>query len=90
MQKNLMELQARFDARKSFYGKALVEESNGEYTLYSYNTPILKVGKNGVKQGLYNGWTQTTGRHIKEFTRQFIGESMDKKAYMELIKDLED
>ena len=89
MQKNLMELQARFDARKSFYGKALVEESNGEHTLYSYNTPILKVGKNGVMQALWDGWSQTTGRHIKEFTRQYTGQAMDKKGYIELTKDLE-
>jgi len=64
------------DGRKSFYGKAVVEitttpESMTE-TLFSYNTPIISIttdNKTGerVVNRLWDGWTATTGRHIKAF-----------------------
>ena len=54
--------------RKSFYGKARVcREDNGTETLYSYNTAIIKRLPDGTLQRLYDGWTQTTGNHIKSF-----------------------
>lgn len=56
------------DGRKSFYGKAVVQiEDNGTETLYSYNTPIIKRTAAGVLVKLWDGWTATTGRHIKAF-----------------------
>lgn len=56
------------DSRKSFYGKAIViVEDNGTETLYSYGTPIIKRLVNGELVKLWNGWTATTGRHIKAF-----------------------
>jgi len=56
------------DGRKSFYGKAHVEiDKNGTETLYSYNTPIMKRFVNGDFVKLWDGWTATTGRHIKAF-----------------------
>lgn len=66
------------DGRNSFYGKALVEiANNGTETLYSYGTPIIKrIKKSGRLVRLYDGWTYTTGRHIKAFC------GLDKKAFM--------
>ena len=57
------------DGRKSFYGKAWVDISKcGTETLYSYGTPIVKrIAKTGRLVRLWNGWTATTGRHIKAF-----------------------
>lgn len=56
------------DGRKSFYGKAVVvEDNNGNETLYSYGTPIIKRDTFGNLERLYGGWSATTGRHIKAF-----------------------
>ena len=67
------------NGRKSFYGKAkVVIEDAGTETLYSYNTPIIKKYKNGKLEKLYNGWTVTTGIHIKSFC------GLSKKDFMNL------
>lgn len=56
------------DGRKSFYGKAIVEIDNeGSETLYSYGTPILTKRTNGEMVKHWDGWSATTGRHIKAF-----------------------
>ena len=58
------------DSRKSFYGKARVDDSDGVLTLYSYNTPVAKIANGRVE--LLPRWdeSQTTLRHVKEFLRQ--------------------
>lgn len=67
------------DGRKSFYGKAVVMvEDNGTETLYSYNTPIIKRLVSGELVKIWDGWTATTGRHIKAFC------GLNKAAYMSL------
>lgn len=54
--------------QKSFYGKAVVKIDNvGNETLYSYNTPIIKRLANGALVKLWDGWSNTTGKHIKAF-----------------------
>lgn len=56
------------DGRKSFYNKAVVMiDEDGTKTLYSYQTPIIKQSPDGDLTRLYDGWTMTTGRHIKAF-----------------------
>ncbi len=56
------------DGRKSFYGKAIVTIDNeGNETLYSYGTPILTKRINGEMVKHWDGWSATTGRHIKAF-----------------------
>lgn len=56
------------NGQKSFYGKAsvLIDEDGNE-TLLSYNTPIIKRTASGELIKLYDGYTMTTGRHIKAF-----------------------
>lgn len=52
---------------KSFYNKAEVEiNDDGSAILYSYKTPILKETPAGLFR-IWNGWSATTGRHIKAF-----------------------
>ena len=64
------------NGRKSFYGKAkVVIDDNGNETLYSYDTPIIKRDINGKLTKLWNGWSNTTGTHIKAFC------GLDKKSY---------
>lgn len=54
--------------QKSFYGKAIVKiEDDGTEVLESYGTPIIKRLKNGELIRLWDGWTVTTGKHIKAF-----------------------
>jgi hypothetical protein len=62
------ELQTEHDSRKSFYGKARVEETNGKSVLYSYNTKVAQI-ENG-KPIVYGTYSQTTLRHIQEFLLQ--------------------
>lgn len=68
-------LEPEHDSRKSFYGKAKVDQrEDGTEILYSYGTPVCKI-KDGevtlLKRG-YLGWasSQTTLRHVKEFIKQ--------------------
>lgn len=56
------------DGIKSFYHKAIVEvDKDGNETLYSYGTPIIKRLVFGDLVKLWSGWSATTGRHIKAF-----------------------
>ena len=67
------------DGRKSFYGKAVVElADDGSETLYSYDTPIIKKTAAGELVRLWDGWSATTGKHIKAFC------GLNKAAYMAL------
>ena len=67
------------DGRNSFYGKAFVEiDAAGTEILYSYNTSIIKRTVSGELVKLWDGWTSTTGRHIKAFC------GLNKAQYMSL------
>lgn len=56
------------NGRKSFNHKAIVEvDNNGNETLYSYETPIIKRLASGELVKLWNGWSVTTGNHIAAF-----------------------
>lgn len=66
------ELTAKYDSRKSFYGKAVVREyGDGMKELYSYQTLVARIYPNGsVENNLTFRHSQTTNRHIKEFYLQ--------------------
>ena len=54
--------------QKSFGGKAIVKEyENGDRVLFSYLTPVLKQTKDGKLIRLWEGYSATTGRHVKAF-----------------------
>lgn len=75
-------LMPKYDARKSFYNKAVVEHTNNKATLYSYNTKVAEIENGKVK--LFNAWdySSTTLRHTKEFLKQ-NGFVADTKAQMQ-------
>lgn len=56
------------NGRKSFYGKAIVKVyADGTEVLESYETPIIARTADGTLHRLYDGWSATTGTHIKSF-----------------------
>ena len=82
-------LEAKFDARASFYGKAKIERVEKAVKLYSYGTFVAYAvaGKDGKlkiydeegflignEKACKSGYSQTTTRHIKEFFKQFNNE----------------
>ena len=68
---NIFELTTRYDSRKSFYGKAMVEEyDDGHLVLRSYGTRVAEITPEG-KYISYGSWSQTTSRHQREFEKQF-------------------
>ena len=90
----IYELTARFDARKSFYGKARIIESeeiqdNIVYEileLYSYDTLVARITRNKetcLSTCEYLGkYSQTTTRHQKEFFRQYrLSEKQIKELF---------
>lgn len=89
----MYELEARFDSRKSFYGKAQVKivEDIISYNelLYSYGTLVstFTLDKvNNLEQFTVNGkfsQTTTTTRHQKEFFKQ---KGLSDKQIKELFK----
>lgn len=70
MSYNVYELSARYDSRKSFYGKAhVIDHGDGTLELMSYSTIVSRC-VNGVVEHL-GKWSQTTSRHQREFEKQF-------------------
>ena len=83
------ELTAKYDTRKSFYGKATYESTpKGSLVLYSYGSKVCEIFEGNytlnhdIKSDLL--YSHTTLRHIKEFLRQFLGIEHTTKA--ELMK----
>lgn len=66
----IYELEAQFDARKSFYAKAhVIDYENGTFELQSYNTIVSRCVNGKVEE--LGKFSQTTTRHQKEFRKQF-------------------
>ena len=67
------------NGRKSFYGKAKIKVfADGSEVLQSYATDVLKKTAEGVFIRLWDGWSATTGTHIKSYC------GMSKKEFMAL------
>lgn len=64
-------LQARFDSRNSFYGKAYTTGAKVK-KLYSYDTLVASINSKGEFK-LHNVrlHSSTTRRHVVEFIKQF-------------------
>jgi len=45
----------------------VVIDDDGTEHLISYNTEILRKDKAGTIRRVWNGWSQTTGKHIKAY-----------------------
>ena len=88
----IFELEARYDARLSFYGKAqVIVDSEGDKYLKSYDTTVALTEKGAVY--LLGYYSQTTTRHQKEFYKQFdnTGRTWDqvKKDSEKKLNELE-
>ena len=69
MIKTVYELNVRYDARASFYGKARVQEmANGDLILISYSTEVAMI--RGNKAYINGTYSQTITRHQKEVLKQ--------------------
>lgn len=77
------ELSPRYDSRKSFYGKAQVIEVDGDTYLKSYDTIVCGI-VGGEFRRFWGGWSATTGRHISEFTRQFLRMPCNKAEWEQI------
>lgn len=68
--------------QKSFYNKAMIKVNEDESkSLWSYNTLIMTRDIDGNYTRQWNGWSMTTGKHIKAFSglnkKQFLSLSME-------------
>lgn len=67
------------DSHKSFYGKARVlEYEDGRKALISYETIVIVMFPDGAVYRTWNGWSATTGRHIRAFC------GLNKREYLAL------
>ena len=94
-------LEPDFDGRKSFYGKAYVDDRGNIKVLYSYETPVAMIKDGEVVLGKatnrgypYSVWkySPTTIRHVKEFLKQngFTADSlkqMEKDYKVDFINE---
>lgn len=66
------ELDAIYDARKSFYGKAhVIDHEDGRLELQSYDTIVAEIRDGQLVYDCLGTYSQTTNRHIREFKKQF-------------------
>lgn len=74
-----------YDTRKSFYGKAKVEERKDFCILFSYDTPVCKYNKkNRLFTRLWGGYSATTMRHVNSFLYHYSLPWGDKKWWTSL------
>lgn len=70
-----------YRTRKSFYGKAAVEEhDDGTAVLFSYNTPVCKLTPGGYFVRLWASYSATTTRHVDSFLIHY-GHNNGGKAF---------
>lgn len=95
----LYDLECRYDTRKSFYGKAVVEEYEDNicknYCLKSYGTLVAIYTEDkttNLKQYSYLGkYSCTTTRHQKEFFKQFgLSDKQIKELFSKGILEIEE
>ena len=102
MEEYIYDLDARYDSRKSFYGKARVQEWNAGRmivkALWSYNTEICvivcNIDENGNRKfgvNIRSGQPQsaTTRRHLREFITQEMGVSEMQRIWY-YVNDIRD
>lgn len=93
------ELKPVYDSRQSFYGKALVEETDTTISLISFKSRICTIeakGLDDVAVKIYNvrdyygnslTFSKTSLRHLKEFLKQ-NGLKAESKAQIEADYDV--
>lgn len=71
------------DGALSFYGKALLIETDDEIKLQSYETIVAEYSKTEQKVSIYGYYSMTTSRHIRSFL-EYLG--ANTKALIENSK----
>lgn len=69
-----------YNSRKSFYGKAIILDTEKGIGLQSYNTLVAEIIKG--KPVVYGDYSPTTLRHIKEFLLQNGFKAENKKQIL--------
>lgn len=66
----LYEMKPQYSPRRSFHGKAMIEDDGASKTLISYDTPVAKFSHGQLT--LMEDWavSSTTRRHVAEFSKQ--------------------
>ena len=75
------ELTPQWDSRASFHGKAIVQENDGSWELISYSTKVAVIRGDGTAR-VYDTYSATTLRHIKEFLLQNNFKAENKKQIL--------
>ena len=75
------------NGRKSFYGKAIAKEYNGNTILTSYTTEVAKIDKEGRFSRLWGGYSVTTMNHVNAFRAMFGLPTMTKKEWERMEVD---
>ena len=66
----IMELCPYYDSAQSFYGKAKVIEIENDVFLMSYDTIVACYNRSAKFAQVFDTYSATTLRHIKEFLKQ--------------------
>jgi hypothetical protein len=78
-------LEARYDARASFYKKAKIIANETTIDLYSYGTKVATYDIISGKCDILGKYSQTTTRHQKEFAKQC--EKYSARSIPSIIRD---
>ena len=76
---SIMELCPYYDSAKSFYGKAKVIEIGNDVFLMSYDTIVAYYRRGARIAQVFDIYSATTLRHIKEFLKQSGFKAESKK-----------
>ena len=76
---SIMELCPYYDSAKSFYGKAKVIEIENDVFLVSYDTIVAFYNRGAKIAQVFDTYSATTLRHIKEFLKQSGFKAESKK-----------
>lgn len=76
---SFMELLPYYDSAKSFYGKAKVIEVENDVFLMSYDTIVACYNRGAKMAQVFDTYSATTLRHIKEFLKQSGFKAESKK-----------
>lgn len=79
------ELKPVIDSRKSFYKKAYTITENGTIKLLSYDTEVAEIKNDKAK--IFDTYSPTTLRHIKDFLYQNGFKIGTKKELIEWYKN---
>ena len=66
------------------YKKAKVKEENGAKELYSYETKVARITKNGEFIRKWDGYSNTTLKHVNIFRLENGMKTINKKEWMEI------